>query len=97
MANDNVNFGSVPSSDDIGSFGENLKKMLNIGVRDFADAITRLTDGANQINKTFTQGRQRIVELQQSIADADAFAGDADVVCDAVGVLECFPAHACSP
>jgi hypothetical protein len=70
MANDNVNFGSVPSSDDIGSFGENLKKMLNIGVRDFADAITRLTDGANQINKTFTQGRQRIVELQQSIADA---------------------------
>ncbi len=67
---DNVNFGSVPSSDDIGSFGENLKKMLNIGVRDFADAITRLTDGANQINKTFTQGRQRIVELQQSIADA---------------------------
>jgi uncharacterized phage infection (PIP) family protein YhgE len=70
MAKDNFNFGEgTQNSDDIGSFGENLKKMLNIGVRDFADAITRLTDGANQINKTFTQGRQRIVELQQSIAD----------------------------
>jgi len=67
---DNLNYGTAPNSDDIGSFGENLKKMLNINVRDFADAITRLTDGANQINKTFTQGRQRIVELQQSIADA---------------------------
>lgn len=69
-ANDNVNFGSVPSSDDIGSFGKNLENLLKIGVKDFADAITRLTDGANTINKTFTQGRQRIVELQQSIADA---------------------------
>lgn len=68
---DNFKFGEgAQGSEDIGSFGENLKKMLNIGVRDFADAITRLTDGANQINKTFTQGRQRIVELQQSIADA---------------------------
>ena len=70
MAADNVNFGSVPSSDDIGSFGKNLENLLKIGVKDFADAITRLTDGANTINKTFTQGRQRIVELQQSIADA---------------------------
>ena len=70
MAPDNVNYGTPTSSDDIGSFGKNLENLLKIGVKDFADAITRLTDGANTINKTFTQGRQRIVELQQSIADA---------------------------
>lgn len=70
MAPDNVNFGSLPNSDDIGSFGKNLENMLNIGVRDFADAITRLTSSANVINKTFLQGRQRVVELQQAVADA---------------------------
>lgn len=70
MAPDNVNYGNPPSSDDIGSFGKNLESMLKIGVRDFADAITRLTSSANAINKTFTQGRQRVVELQQAVADA---------------------------
>jgi len=70
MAPDNVNFGNLPSSDDIGSFGKNLESMLKIGVRDFADAITRLTSSANAINKTFLQGRQRVVELQQAVADA---------------------------
>jgi hypothetical protein len=69
MAPDNLNYGTPPSSDDIGSFGKNLESMLKIGVRDFADAITRLTNSANIINKTFTQGRQRVVELQQAVAD----------------------------
>lgn len=70
MAPDNVNFGSVPSSEDIGSFGKNLEKLLKINVTDFADAVTRLTQSAVAINKTFLQGRQRIVELQQAVADA---------------------------
>lgn len=69
MAPENINYGTPPSSDDIGSFGKNLESMLKIGVRDFADAITRLTNSANIINKTFLQGRQRVVELQQAVAD----------------------------
>lgn len=70
MAPDNVNFGNVPSSEDIGSFGKNLENLLKINVSDFADAVTRLTQSAVAINKTFTQGRQRVVELQQAVADA---------------------------
>jgi hypothetical protein len=70
MAPNDVNFGSVPSSDDIGSFGKNLENLLKINVSDFADAVTRLTQSAVAINKTFTQGRQRVVELQQAVADA---------------------------
>ena len=70
MAPDNVNYGTPPSSDDIGSFGKNLENLLKINVSDFADAVTRLTQSAVAINKTFTQGRQRVVELQQAVADA---------------------------
>lgn len=70
MAPDNVNYGTPPSSEDIGSFGKNLENLLKINVSDFADAVTRLTQSAVAINKTFTQGRQRVVELQQAVADA---------------------------
>lgn len=52
------------------SFFENIKSQFKIGLEDFASAITRLTQASVEVNKVFTQGRQRIVELNQSVADA---------------------------
>lgn len=51
-------------------FLENIKAQLKIGLEDFASAVTRLTQASVEVNKVFTQGRQRIVELNQSVADA---------------------------
>lgn len=55
----------------IEQFFSNVKKMIQLPtLTEFASAVTRLTQSAVEINKTFLQGRQRIVELQQSVADA---------------------------
>ena len=51
-------------------FLNRLKESVKIDLEDFASAVTRLTQSANDINKVFTQGRQRIVELTQSVADS---------------------------
>jgi hypothetical protein len=39
-------------------------------IEEFASAITRLSESATIVNKVFTQGRQRMIELSQAAADA---------------------------
>jgi len=51
-------------------FAARIKSLLDIGVEDFASAVTRLSQASTDINKVFTQGRQRVVELQQAVADS---------------------------
>ena len=55
----------------IGDFFKNLTDSLSelTKVEGFINATLRLTESAVEINKVFTQGRQRIIELQQSVAD----------------------------
>lgn len=64
-------FGDQPGGGEstISSFKKRISDMFDIGIADFASAISRLTQGAVKVNQVFGQGRQRIVELQQSIAD----------------------------
>lgn len=69
-----TDFGKQPGAggeSSLGGFYENLKKAVELPkIEEFASAVTRLTQSAVEINKVFLQGRQRIVELQQSVADA---------------------------
>lgn len=54
----------------LGSFGDELKKKLDLSADQWIRASDVLNKFANQINTTFGQGRQRMIELNQSIADA---------------------------
>ena len=67
-----ANYGDIPGGPEgtISGFKDRIGQILNIGIADFANAISRLTEGAVKINQTFGQGRQRIIELQRSISDA---------------------------
>lgn len=51
-------------------FAARVKSLLDIGVEDFASAVVRLSQASTDINKVFTQGRQRVIELQQAVADS---------------------------
>jgi hypothetical protein len=53
----------------LGEFKDDLERMLNISASDFGSAAERMSAYANEINKTFGQGRQRMVELMQTVTD----------------------------
>ena len=56
----------------IGSMTEDIKKSISeiASLDAYKYAFSALGQQATDLNKTFTQNRQRIVEMQQSIADA---------------------------
>lgn len=54
----------------LGTFKEDLKRLLDYSPDEWMAAGDKLSKFANEINKTFGQGRQRMVELNQSITDA---------------------------
>ena len=54
----------------ISQFKEDLLNELKVDTESFLKASGDLSDYANQVNKFFTQGRQRIVELKTALADA---------------------------
>lgn len=60
----------MPEGDVLGSFKDKLKDLLDYSPDEWIAASDKLSYFANSINKTFGQGRQRMVELNQSIADA---------------------------
>jgi len=53
----------------ISQFKEDLLNQLKVDAESFVKASNDLSKYATQINNVFTQGRQRIVELQTAIAD----------------------------
>jgi hypothetical protein len=54
----------------ISQFKEDLLNELKVDTESFLKASGDLSNYANQVNKFFTQGRQRIVELKTALADA---------------------------
>lgn len=52
------------------NFKNTLKELLDYSPDKWVKAGDELSKYANQVNKTFGQGRQRMVELNQAIADA---------------------------
>ena len=54
----------------ISQFKEDLLNELKVDTETFLKASTDLSEYANQVNKVFTQGRQRIVELKTALTDA---------------------------
>lgn len=70
-------------------FGEDIQKQLTVDFKAFKDASDALAQYANEINKTFTQGRQRISELSTTLADATPnvrrLGGDIQDVADIIG------------
>lgn len=63
--------GSGGAKFSIDEFIENLKSAVSLPkLTDFQSAITELDFSSRQILKTFTQGRERMIELTQAAADA---------------------------
>jgi hypothetical protein len=54
----------------ISKFKEDLLNELKVDAESFLKASGDLSDYSNQVNKFFTQGRQRIVELKTALTDA---------------------------
>jgi hypothetical protein len=54
----------------ISQFKEDLLNELKVDTESFLKASGDLSDYSNQVNKFFTQGRQRIVELKTALTDA---------------------------
>ena len=57
-------------AESLDNFKDTLKQLLDYSPDKWMKAADELSKFANQVNKTFGQGRQRMVELNQSIADA---------------------------
>jgi len=73
----------------ISQFKEDLLNQLKVDAESFVKASNDLSKYATQINNVFTQGRQRIVELQTAIADTTPgitrMGGDITNVADIIG------------
>lgn len=54
----------------VGEFYDELKRLLEFKVEDITKAAERMSSYANEVNKTFGQGRQRVAELMGAITDA---------------------------
>lgn len=67
-----ADFGSQGGGDQTpeGFFGKVKEAVSLPKLEEFASAIVRLSESATIVNKVFTQGRQRMVELTQAAADA---------------------------
>jgi hypothetical protein len=58
-----------PNEESVRGLYEELKKITDFGLGTFVEAGERMSSFALQINKTFGQGRQRMVELMAAVAD----------------------------
>lgn len=65
------NYGDLGASTEttISNFKKRISEVVKFGAEDFADSVGRLTEKSLEVNKVFGQGRQRLQELRQSIAD----------------------------
>lgn len=54
----------------IDQFGEDVAAQFKINADSFLKVFDDLSRAANKINETFTQGRQRVFELRNALADA---------------------------
>lgn len=70
-------------------FGEDISKQFKIDGKALKDSSDALAQYSDQINKIFTQGRQRITELSTALADATPdvrrLGGDIGNVADIIG------------
>lgn len=70
-------------------FGEDIGKQFKIDSKDLLASSDALSQYSNEINKIFTQGRQRITELSTALADATPdvrrLGGDIGNVADIIG------------
>jgi len=73
----------------IEKLGEDISKQLKIDAKSFLESSDALAQYANEVNKFFTQGRQRITELSATLADATPnirrLGGDISNVADIIG------------
>lgn len=53
----------------LGEFKEDLERLLSMSAADFGSAAEEMSRYASSINNTFGQGRQRMVELMQTVTD----------------------------
>jgi hypothetical protein len=70
-------------------FGEDVQRQLTLDLKAFTAASDALSEYSNQVNETFTQGRQRISEISTALADATPnvtrLGGDIKDVADIIG------------
>ena len=70
-------------------FGEDVQRQLTLDLKAFTDASDALSEYSNQVNETFTQGRQRVSEISTALADATPnvrrLGGDIKDVADIIG------------
>lgn len=73
----------------IEQLGEDIGRQLKIDAKDLLASSDALAQYANEVNKFFTQGRQRITELSTTLADATPnvrrLGGDIGDVADIIG------------
>lgn len=73
----------------VDQLGEDIGRQLKVDAKDLLASSDALAQYANEVNKFFTQGRQRITELSTALADATPnvrrLGGDLSDVSDIIG------------